>query len=227
MVGCVLLLTLVAACDAGNNPSPTPTSATPAPPPVSAPPTPTPPAAPAGENVQVKRVIDGDTFELADGRQVRVLGIDSCEMSTYGGKDAETDAESNLTSGLTVTLIAQPGVDTDRFGRLLRYVTVNSKDFGLYMVKYDHTGVYQGKPNDAAPDYLQRLYGADLEYAANPPAGRNCDDPNPPVDPAVGKGNGDEDTNVPNAHRPRTGNSGHPCLPGERDGDRDGYCGER
>lgn len=27
--------------------------------------------------------------------------------------------------------------------------------------------------------------------------------------------------------RPRTGNSGHPCRPGERDGDGDGYCGER
>jgi micrococcal nuclease len=26
--------------------------------------------------------------------------------------------------------------------------------------------------------------------------------------------------------RPRTGNTGHPCLPGERDGDNDGYCGE-
>jgi len=26
--------------------------------------------------------------------------------------------------------------------------------------------------------------------------------------------------------RPRSGNSGHPCLPGERDGDNDGYCGE-
>lgn len=26
--------------------------------------------------------------------------------------------------------------------------------------------------------------------------------------------------------RNRSGNSGHPCLPGERDGDGDGYCGE-
>lgn len=26
--------------------------------------------------------------------------------------------------------------------------------------------------------------------------------------------------------RPRSGNSGHPCRPGERDGDNDGYCGE-
>lgn len=27
--------------------------------------------------------------------------------------------------------------------------------------------------------------------------------------------------------KPRTGNSGHPCRPGERDGDGDGYCGEK
>jgi hypothetical protein len=27
--------------------------------------------------------------------------------------------------------------------------------------------------------------------------------------------------------KPRTGNSGHPCGPGERDGDKDGYCGEK
>jgi outer membrane biosynthesis protein TonB len=26
--------------------------------------------------------------------------------------------------------------------------------------------------------------------------------------------------------KPRSGDSGHPCLPGERDGDDDGYCGE-
>jgi hypothetical protein len=33
---------------------------------------------------------------------------------------------------------------------------------------------------------------------------------------------------VPAAPKPRvhTGHSGHPCLPGERDGDHDGYCGE-
>ena len=34
---------------------------------------------------------------------------------------------------------------------------------------------------------------------------------------------------APNTHvNPRvyTGHSGHPCLPGERDGDHDGFCGE-
>ncbi len=45
------------------------------------------------------------------------------------------------------------------------------------------------------------------------PAPRPAPKPNPDPDP-------DPDT------RPRSGNTGHPCLPGERDGDNDGYCGE-
>ncbi|MFC5060714.1 hypothetical protein [Actinomycetospora atypica] len=36
----------------------------------------------------------------------------------------------------------------------------------------------------------------------------------------------DDDSSSSGSTRRRTGNSGHPCLPGERDGDGDGYCGE-
>lgn len=36
----------------------------------------------------------------------------------------------------------------------------------------------------------------------------------------------DADAPSYDAPKRRTGNSGHPCLPGERDGDGDGYCGE-
>jgi hypothetical protein len=43
--------------------------------------------------------------------------------------------------------------------------------------------VYGGN-NDATPEYLRKLYAADLEYALNPPSGRNCEDPYP----SVGKG---------------------------------------
>jgi outer membrane biosynthesis protein TonB len=38
---------------------------------------------------------------------------------------------------------------------------------------------------------------------------------------------GSEEESGSSGTRPRTGNSGHPCRPGERDGDNDGYCGER
>lgn len=45
--------------------------------------------------------------------------------------------------------------------------------------------------------------------------------PNPQPDPEP-KDDRDDDSGT----KPRTGNSGHPCRPGERDGDGDGYCGE-
>ncbi len=60
------------------------------------------------------------------------------------------------------------------------------------MVKYDHTGVHQGT-DDAGPAYLQRLYAADLECAMNPPSGRECADPYPPVSSS---GDGDADVYV-------------------------------
>ncbi|TQM02839.1 hypothetical protein [Pseudonocardia kunmingensis] len=44
--------------------------------------------------------------------------------------------------------------------------------------------------------------------------------PEPRHDPAPDADRDDSGT------KPRTGNSGHPCGPGERDGDGDGYCGE-
>ena len=34
-------------------------------------------------------VVDGDTIEVTDGRRVRFLGIDACEMSTRGGREAK------------------------------------------------------------------------------------------------------------------------------------------
>jgi endonuclease YncB( thermonuclease family) len=43
-------------------------------------------------------VVDGDTFWTSDGRKIRVLGIDSCEASTYGGTEATAMAKSQLTN---------------------------------------------------------------------------------------------------------------------------------
>jgi micrococcal nuclease len=139
-------------------------------------------AAPAGEAIAVSRVVDGDTFEIFDGRTIRVLGIDSCEMITPGGQQAKSTAESLLAIGGPITMTAEPGVDTDRYGRLLRYVQLNGgrSDFGEEMVKDDHTGVSQGE-NDPSPEYVQRLYAADLVNAKNPPSGRDCGEPTPAV----------------------------------------------
>jgi endonuclease YncB( thermonuclease family) len=166
-------------------------------------------AAASSESITVQRVKDGDSFVLADDREVRVLGIDSCEMGTYGGEQAKSEAETLLSDATLITLRTEPGVTVDRYGRLLRYVNVYTSrgqvDFGEEMVANDHTGIYTDGHNDASPQYLERLYAADLKYALNPPVGRNCADPNP--DSSGGGGsvnNGDDDD-----HRNRRG--GGPC----------------
>jgi micrococcal nuclease len=153
----LLCLAVLAACG-----MPTPRPASVAVDVPQAPVTPQTSAAP-GEQVRELRVKDGDSFVLVDGREVRVLGIDSCEMSTAGGPVAKAAAEK-LLRGATLTLRAEPGVDLDRFERMLRYVDVHSPqgvhDFGEKMVSAPHTGVYAGK-NDAAPSYVDRLRRAD------------------------------------------------------------------
>lgn len=52
-------------------------------------------------------------------------------------------------------------------------------------------------------------------------ASGSSDDPGNSAD-----GGGDSSGAGGGGSRPRTGHGGHPCGPGERDGDRDGYCGE-
>jgi endonuclease YncB( thermonuclease family) len=138
----------------------------------------------AASSVQVSRVIDGDTFELVNGKRVRVLGIDSCEATgahkSPGGAEATAKARELLVG--TVTLSSQPGApDVDRYGRLLRYVQVDGEDFGVAMVGYDHTGVYQGD-NDASDAYVEQLYAHDRDHTAlPPPSGRECGSYPPPV----------------------------------------------
>ena len=79
----------------------------------------------------VRRVIDGDTVELADGRLVRYLGIDTPEVRRRNGAQWVTDpqpfgreateANRRLVEGKTVRL--EYDVQThDRYGRLLAYV---------------------------------------------------------------------------------------------------------
>ena len=108
---------------------------------------------------------------------------------------------------------------------MLRHVSTPDGDMGEWMVTGAHTAVYGGQ-SDASDERLERLKAEDGD-------GRTCDDPDyapqPDPDPPpryVPDTSDDSDTSVPTPRRPRSGNSGHPCLPGERDGDGDGFCGE-
>lgn len=119
---------------------------------------------PARTTVTVTDVLDGDTF-VADGRQVHVLGIDSCPVSTRGGQEALQMADAML-AGHRVTLRSQPGVDEDGSGRLLRYVDLaNDGDYGDFMVTFAHTGA--DASGGAPRDYVASLRDDD-------PNGRSC-----------------------------------------------------
>ncbi|MGB3761827.1 MAG: thermonuclease family protein, partial [Ornithinimicrobium sp.] len=127
-------------------------------------PKPTPKPAPkpkkTARTYYVARVIDGDTVELGNGQGVRVVGIDTPERGECGF-DTATAAMIRLVEGKQVRL-SQPDEDTDRYGRLLRYLNIGDIDPGLRLIKnglaiarYDSRdgyGYHPGEPVYIAAD---------------------------------------------------------------------------
>ncbi|WP_432476665.1 thermonuclease family protein [Nocardioides sp. GXQ0305] len=81
----------------------------------------------------VTRVIDGDTIELGNGADVRLVGIDTPERGECG-YDAATAGMTRLVLGRQVRL-TRSDEDTDAYGRWLRYVDVGPVDAGLRQIK--------------------------------------------------------------------------------------------
>ena len=77
-------------------------------------------AEPSSRGVLVQRVIDGDTVVLANGARVRYIGMDTPERGERLFDEA-TEYNRGLVEGQRVGLLKDQS-ETDRFGRLLRYV---------------------------------------------------------------------------------------------------------
>lgn len=72
------------------------------------------------------RIIDGDTFELASGDIVRLICVDAPEIGKTGADEAAEFLSSLI---LNQELRLENDTDnTDAYGRLLRYVYVNSSE---------------------------------------------------------------------------------------------------
>lgn len=90
--------------------------------------------------VYVKRVVDGDTIEIEDGSKVRYIGIDTPEMSQKKDKEDEcfakeaTQKNKDLVEGKYVRLEKDVS-ETDRYGRLLRYVYVGEEMVNEILVR--------------------------------------------------------------------------------------------
>jgi endonuclease YncB( thermonuclease family) len=100
----------------------------------------------------VERVVDGDTFVLASGDRVRMIGIDTPETvhPTRGvepyGKQA-SDFSKSLLSGKRVRLVYDVQA-RDRYGRLLAYVYLADGTFvNAELVKRGYAQVSTYPPN--------------------------------------------------------------------------------
>ncbi len=105
--------------------------------------------------VQVIEITDGDTikvkYETAE-EKVRIIGIDTPETVDPRkpveccGKEA-TEKLTRLIDGRTVKLVIDPnGDDRGTYGRLIRYVYLDSQDIGAEMIKQGYAYAYLKYP---------------------------------------------------------------------------------
>ncbi len=103
------------------------------------------------EQALVSKVVDGDTIQLSDGRKVRYIGIDTPEtvhptkaVGCYGQEASTKNKE--LVLGKTVALEKDVS-DTDRYGRLLRYVYSDGVMINDLLVKEGYARVSTYPPD--------------------------------------------------------------------------------
>lgn len=88
----------------------------------------------------VTRIIDGDTFEIETKQKVRLIGIDTPELNKTNNRDPECfgTAATQQLSDLILNKKVRMEKDisqTDRFGRLLRYVYIDDIFVNRHMVQ--------------------------------------------------------------------------------------------
>src|SRR3990167_6764563 len=82
---------------------------------------------------KVKRVIDGDTIEVANGQIVRLVGVNS-PNNGEPFEEESTEYSKKLIEGKKVKL-EYDSYKSDRFGRILAYILVNDKNLSIELVK--------------------------------------------------------------------------------------------
>ena len=131
--------------------------------------TPTISPTPAGELARVLRVVDGDTIvvDLAgEQRRVRYIGINTPERDEPCAQDA-TAANARLVRGKFLRLLRDTS-DTDRYGRLLRYVHVDGTFVNEALVR---NGFAENSEWEPDTQFAARFRALEAEARA---AGRGC-----------------------------------------------------
>lgn len=113
------------------------------------------------ETARVTQVIDGDTIIIEGGYRVRYIGIDTPEihpeLEAYGTEALEANRE--LVEGKEVRLERDVS-ETDRYGRLLRYVYMDDVFVNAELVRQ---GLAEAKAYPPDVKYQEYLEGLEAE----------------------------------------------------------------
>lgn len=111
-----------------------------------------------GESATVTAVLDGDTIDVnLNGQTVRVryVGVNTPEIDE-ACYDQATSANAAMVRGQAVTLVKDRS-ETDRFGRLLRYVYVGDTFVNAQLVAQGYAEAVLYEPDRANYDYFLGL----------------------------------------------------------------------
>lgn len=114
-------------------------------------------SAPNGETATVVRVVDGDTIDVTiDGQPytIRYVGINTPERDEPCYLEAK-QANARMVEGQVVTLTKDTS-ETDRYGRLLRYIYAGNTFVNAELVKQGYAEVVLYEPDDAYFDQFRQ-----------------------------------------------------------------------
>ncbi|MBI4688026.1 MAG: thermonuclease family protein [Nitrospirae bacterium] len=108
----------------------------------------------------VSRVIDGDTFEISDSRKIRLIGIDTPEtvdpredVQWFGREASKKLKEWISDKKVCLKKDIDETKDTDKYGRLLRYVWRDKFFVNAELVKQGYAFAYTAYPFQYMEDF--------------------------------------------------------------------------
>jgi micrococcal nuclease len=115
-----------------------------------------------GEWVTVKRVVDGDTFELTNGEKVRLIGVDTPEtvkpntpVQPYG-KEA-SDFTKKMLTGKKIRLETDVQ-ERDKYGRILAYAYLEDGTFfNELLLREGYAQIMTVPPNVKYADHFRSV----------------------------------------------------------------------
>ena len=108
-------------------------------------------------------IIDGDTFRLANGDTVRLIGIDAPELSQPGGV-LSREYLAHLIMGKPI-ILEKGSEDKDNYHRLLRFVYIGDLCINEEMIKQGYAEARYLPENPTREYYLQLEIQAEAERA--------------------------------------------------------------